>query len=80
MLIADFILQRREATQMFDWEGYIAPGFHPHLIMNAIANGYEITEPRYRVTIHSTIIPGKFEFNVRKTDKERLNDDEIGRP
>lgn len=73
MLIADFIMKKRERQAHYDIDGYIAPGFPPRLILNAVANNYKIRGPRYHVTIHSTIKPGIFDFNVRETTKETIH-------
>lgn len=73
MLIADFIMKKRERQAHYDIDGYIAPGFPPRMILNAVANNYNIRGPRYHVTIHTTVIPGKFEINCRETTKETIN-------
>ena len=74
MLIADFIMKKRERQPHYDIDGYIIPGMSPKMLLNAVANNYDIKGPRYHVTIHSTSIPGNFEFNVRETTKESIDE------
>lgn len=70
--IANFTLYRlmRHGDVTGHWrvDGYIHPSFNRYQILEAIKNNYDISGPRFKVTVTTTSIPGKFEFNV-KPDK-----------